>query len=50
MSGTGRRLAAQRHEPPGVIGTRAEPATFGVYLPGHYREWDDAVAVEMEPG
>ena len=24
--------------------------TFGVYLPGHYRERDDAVAVEMEPG
>ena len=24
--------------------------TFGVYLPGHYRERDDAVAVEMDPG
>jgi ectoine hydroxylase-related dioxygenase (phytanoyl-CoA dioxygenase family) len=24
--------------------------TFGVFLPGHYQERDDAVAVEMEPG
>jgi len=24
--------------------------TFGVFLPGHYREREDAVAVEMEPG
>ena len=24
--------------------------TFGVFLPGHYHERDDAVQVEMEPG
>ena len=24
--------------------------TFGVFLPGHYQERDDAVAVEMQPG
>jgi ectoine hydroxylase-related dioxygenase (phytanoyl-CoA dioxygenase family) len=24
--------------------------TFGVYLPGHWQERDDAVEVEMEPG
>jgi ectoine hydroxylase-related dioxygenase (phytanoyl-CoA dioxygenase family) len=24
--------------------------TFGVFLPGHYREREDGVAVEMEPG
>ena len=48
------RMAASNLFPAAINGGLQEhqrrQQTFGVFLPGHYREREDAVHVEMEPG